>query len=85
MQDIIRTGDKTSSGGTVLAGSSTMIFGGIGVARVGDPVSCPVHGFTAIGQGHESFTDNGVAVAFDGHACDCGCTLISSFPDASVR
>ncbi len=84
MQDIIRTGDKTTGGGTVLAGSSVMTFGGIGAARVGDLVSCPLHGVTAIAQGHEGITDNGVALAFEGHACQCGCTLISSFTDASA-
>lgn len=37
MKGIIRIGDKTTSGGTVLSDSSVMKFGGIGVAREGDP------------------------------------------------
>ncbi|EDU58355.1 hypothetical protein PROSTU_01527 [Providencia stuartii ATCC 25827] len=41
MQQIIRKGDKTTHGGTVLTGFDTMKFGGIGVARKGDQVSCP--------------------------------------------
>ncbi|WP_187433276.1 PAAR domain-containing protein, partial [Serratia marcescens] len=36
MLAIVRIGDKTTHGGTVLTGSGTMIFGGIGVARKGD-------------------------------------------------
>ncbi|MCD8731326.1 PAAR domain-containing protein [Klebsiella pneumoniae] len=42
MLQIIRKGDKTTHGGSVLTASETMKFGGIGVARKGDKVSCPV-------------------------------------------
>ncbi len=44
MLQIIRKGDKTTHGGSVLTASETMKFGGIGVARKGDKVSCPVPG-----------------------------------------
>jgi len=87
MQGIIRIGDKTSSGGEVIAGSRVMKFGGIGVVRVGDPVDCPLagHGRTTVSEGRQTFRDNGVPVAFDGHACGCGCTLISSLPHARAN
>ncbi len=54
MKGIIRTGDTHTGGGKVLRGSSNMKFGGIGVARLGDPVSCPIkgHGPTVIAEGH---------------------------------
>lgn len=39
MLQIIRKGDKTTHGGSVMTCSETMIFGGIGVARKGDRVS----------------------------------------------
>lgn len=42
MLQIIRKGDKTTHGGSVMTCSETMIFGGIGVARKGDRVSCPI-------------------------------------------
>jgi uncharacterized Zn-binding protein involved in type VI secretion len=84
MKGIIRINDQTTGGGTVLAGSSEMIFEGLGAARQGDPVSCPIpgHGPTVIAEGHPFFTDNGVPVAFHGHRCACGCALISSLPEA---
>ncbi|MBD9461245.1 PAAR domain-containing protein [Pseudomonas sp. PDM05] len=87
MKNIIRIGDKTTSGGTVLSGSTTMIFRGIGAARQGDLVSCPVpgHGQTVIAEGHPAFRDHGLPVAFDGHRCACGCALISSLPAVSAR
>lgn len=40
MKGIIRIGDKTTGGGTVISGSADMKFLGIGVARVGDAVTC---------------------------------------------
>lgn len=86
MKGVIRIGDTNTGGGAVLSGSSGMRFGGIGVARVGDPVSCPVpgHGRTVIAEGHPTFRDNGVSVAFHGHLCVCGCSLLSSLPNAAA-
>lgn len=53
MLQIIRKGDKTTHSGSVMTASETMKFGGIGVARKGDKVSCPIpgHGPTAIIEG----------------------------------
>jgi len=86
MKGIIRVGDKNTGGGSVLSGSTNMKFCGIGVARLGDPVSCPIegHGPTVIVEGHPTFKDNGVPVVFHGHRCACGCTLISGLPQAAV-
>lgn len=87
MLAIIRIGDKTTHGGAVLTGSGEMKFGGIGVARKGDKVSCPIpgHGPTTIIEGNPDYLDlGGIPVAFHGHKCACGCTLISSFAAAKV-
>ncbi|WP_312226632.1 PAAR domain-containing protein [Pseudescherichia sp.] len=84
MKGIIRIGDKTTHGGAVQSGSSTMIFAGKGVARKGDSVSCPQHGPTTISEGNPDYLDNGIPVAFQDHKCGCGCLLISSLPDAVV-
>ncbi|VVP58953.1 hypothetical protein PS870_05943 [Pseudomonas fluorescens] len=86
MKGIIRVGDKTTGGGVVLSGSTGMRFDGISVARVGDPVGCPLpgHGRTTIAEGHPTYRDNGVRVTFHGHLCACGCALISSLPNATA-
>lgn len=42
MKGIIRIGDKSTGGGTVLSGSTVMRFKGLGVACEGDSVRCPV-------------------------------------------
>ena len=64
----------------MLSGAVAMKFAGIGVAREGDPILCPIpgHGCTVIAEGHPGFKDNGIPVAFDGHLCACGCALIFS-------
>nr|WP_222931744.1 MULTISPECIES: PAAR domain-containing protein [unclassified Pseudomonas] len=53
---------------------------------VPDPVDCliPGHGRTEIAEGHPAFHDHGIPVAFHGHRCACGCTLISSLPQVSA-
>jgi len=81
MLQIVRKGDKTSHGGRVLTASKTMKFCGISVARKGDKVSCPIagHGTTTIIEGNPHYLDQGIPIAFHGHKCGCGCTLISSF------
>lgn len=87
MKGIIRIGDTTTGGGTVLAGSSGMKFEGRVAARQGDPVQCPIpgHGRTFIAEGHGAFKDDGVPVAFDGHRCACGCLLVSSLAEARAH
>lgn len=86
MLAIVRIGDKTTHGGAVLTGFCTMKFGGIGVARKGDKVSCPKDGYgsTPIIEGNPNYLDQGIPVAFHGHKCGCGCTLISSFSAGKV-
>ncbi|WP_341523733.1 PAAR domain-containing protein [Pseudomonas sp. G.S.17] len=87
MKGIIRIGDTTTGGGKVFSGSEDMVFDGIGAARLGDPVLCPIpgHGRTIIAEGNPTYCDNGVPVAFDGHLCACGCALISSLSAATAR
>jgi len=82
MPGIIRAGDTTSSGGKVLQGSSGVTFQGKKVSCLGDKVSCPAHGTTSIVEGDVGSKINGKPVALHGHRCGCGCTLITSLPNA---
>ncbi|MCH9296072.1 PAAR domain-containing protein [Pantoea allii] len=86
MKGIIRIGDKTTGGGQVLSGSTKMKFKGIGVARLNDPVSCPVKGHSPsyISQGHPKMKDRGTSVAFHDYQCSCGCKLISSLNNVTA-
>jgi uncharacterized Zn-binding protein involved in type VI secretion len=85
MKGIIRLGDKTSSGGVVLTASDKRVIMGKGIARVGDSVSCPKHGNNSIVEGDSTITDQGIAVAFNGHKTACGCSLISSLSNVGIK
>ena len=86
MIGIIRVGDKTTGGGEVLSGSENIIFGGIPIARIGDPISCPLPGHEPayISEGHPKMHDQDIGIAFHGYKCSCGCLLISSLASASA-
>lgn len=83
---IIRLGDSTSHGGTVISVSSTMVIDGKKAALVGDLVSCPQkgHGVNPIIEGSSGWVSDGKQVAVDGCLCACGCTLITSLPKVSI-
>lgn len=85
MHGVIRLNDPTSHGGVVTSASSTSEVHGIGVARVGDAVSCPKkgHRHCTIVQGDPEVVIDGVPVAFDGHLTSCGATLISTMPSST--
>lgn len=82
---IVRKGDKTSSGGVVQSASETHSIMGIGIARMGDVVSCPLpgHGINKIAKGAATFHIGGIAVALDGDPCECGCRLVASLKTAT--
>lgn len=74
----IRLGDKTSHGGAVLEASQHNDSGGIGIARMGDKVSCPKHGNNAIASGDATTIVDGKPVARDGDKTACGAVLVAS-------
>lgn len=79
MQPFIIQGDKTSHGGTVLAGSPFSDCAGKPIARIGDMVACPLcKGVFPISQGDQSNVIDGSPVAYHGCKTACGATLIAS-------
>jgi len=84
---IITVGDKTDHGGVVISGSPDHYIQGRAIARLGDKVACPQfnpggkpHGINKIITAHNILTVNGVPVAVDGSATECGCKLAGSMP-----
>ncbi|MET3132986.1 putative Zn-binding protein involved in type VI secretion [Oxalobacteraceae bacterium GrIS 1.11] len=77
---LIRLGDKTSHGGTVIEASPHTASGGKGIARVGDNTSCPKkgHGTNPIASGDPTMIVDGKPVARHGDTTACGAVLISS-------
>jgi uncharacterized Zn-binding protein involved in type VI secretion len=82
---VIRLGDSTSHGGKVISASPTHTLHGIGIARVGDLVSCPRKGTAPIrsSRGAPTWLIGDRMVALQGHRAACGCSLISSLATAS--
>lgn len=82
---IVRLGDKTTHGGVVTTASPVHTLRGIGIARKGDMVSCPLpgHGTNEIVEGCPIFSVGGRSVALHGHKTACGCSLIASAMDAN--
>jgi len=75
---LIRLGDKTSHGGKVLEASQHSDSGGIGIARMGDKASCPIHGPGPIASGDTTFIVDGKPAARHGDKTACGAVLIAS-------
>lgn len=70
-------GDKTSHGGAVLEASQHSDINGIGIARMGDKVSCPIHGNNSIASGDATMIVDGKAAARHGDKTGCGAVLIA--------
>lgn len=76
----IAIGDRTSHGGRVVGGTPAVTTRGRPVARLGDPVTCPVagHGTNVISSGDPALIVMGRPVAREGDVTACGATLIAS-------
>lgn len=76
---IIRQGDRTSHGGTVLEGHQFLVVHGKPAAGVGHKVSCPkCSGSIVIVEGVVNATMMGVSIAVEGMKTSCGATLVAS-------
>ncbi|MEO7581098.1 MAG: PAAR domain-containing protein [Massilia sp.] len=74
---LIRLGDKTTHGGVVIEASPHSDSGGVGIARQGDKVSCPMHGIAPIVTGDATMIVDGKPVARHGDKTACGAVLIA--------
>ena len=76
---VIRLGDKTTHGGTVISAQSSFKVLGKGVAVEGDLTSCPqCKGVFPIHTAKSERHHLGRAVAYNGDKAACGAALISS-------
>ena len=74
---LIKLGDKTSHGGSVIEASTQSDTGGVGIARMGDKTVCPKHGPNPIISGDSSLIIDGKPAARHGDKTACGATLIA--------
>jgi uncharacterized Zn-binding protein involved in type VI secretion len=82
---MIRLGDATTHGGTVLEDFSQTNLNGKPIAGAGHKVSCPLcKGIFPIAEGSSTYTVDGTPVALDGMKTACGAGLIVSGPKGAV-
>ena len=80
---IIVVGDQTDHGGVVIAGTPEHTMDGRPIARLGDEVTCPLHGINRIVEGHPTATIEGIPLAVEHAMTACGSHLIGSI-DAEI-
>lgn len=85
MLEIIRKGDSTDHGGTVLEGFPQTNLNGSPMAGVGHQVSCPrCKGVFPIVEGRPVYKVDGTSVALHGMKTACGASLIASGSKGNV-
>ena len=74
---LIRLGDKTSHGGSVIEASPHSDIDGVAIARMGDKTVCPIHGTSPIISGDATLIVDGKPAARNGDKTGCGAVLIA--------
>ena len=69
-------GDMTTHGGKVIKASGSFTIDGRRVARIGDLVSCPLHGINPIIQGDTATLDESIPLTLHGHKSACTSMVI---------
>ncbi|KVL28140.1 hypothetical protein WT21_03375 [Burkholderia territorii] len=85
MKNLAYEGDATSHGGKILTGSDRIKVKGRRAARIGDKVSCPIHGDNEIVEGSGRMKDGATPISRDGDHTGCGAILVASSAGVQVR
>ncbi|WP_269504411.1 PAAR domain-containing protein [Burkholderia sp. IMCC1007] len=85
MREIIRKGDSTDHGGTVLEGFPQTNLNGRPIAGIGHLVSCPkCNGVFPIAEGSDKYKVDGTPAALHGMKTACGASLLASNANGRV-
>jgi len=84
-QPVARLGDRSSHGGVIINGSTTVFADGIGATRQGHMHSCPIqgHGITALSSSSRTSVD-GLPRVRVGDVAGCGAVIIQGSPHTSA-
>lgn len=85
MPNVARLGDATDHGGVIITASEDTLTNGVGTARIGDLVSCPIHGVNAIVSGASLTITNNPLTARIGDVTECGSVIVTGSPDRIVE
>ena len=73
---VARRGDTSSHGGSIITSASNTSCEGKLVARVGDILSCPLHGPNPITTGSPNYSTEGKKTARTTSLTGCGASII---------
>lgn len=73
---VARLGDTSDHGGSIITSASQTYCEGKLVARVGDILSCPIHGPNPITTGSPNYPTEGALTARTSSKTVCGATII---------
>ena len=84
MGNVVRLGDGSSHGGTMVSAGTTVLVNGVPMCVSGDSHSCPIpyHGVTSV-TGTSSVESGGKAVIKTGDVAGCGASVISGSPNVT--
>ena len=85
MPPVARLGDKISHGGEIITASDDTTADNIKVARVGDLVSCAIHGVNKIVTGANQLTTNNRLTARIGDKTECGASIVTGSPQRTIE
>lgn len=74
---LVRLGDTSTHGGSMITSSSKSPIEGPNVCRIGDLLACPIHGPNPVIEGSPDVLAEGSRVARQGDHTACGAALIS--------
>ena len=84
MGNVVRLGDGSSHGGSMVSAGTTVLVNGVPMCVSGDSHSCPIrgHGVTSV-TGTSSVSSGGKAVIKTGDTAGCGASVVSGSPNVT--
>ena len=84
MGNVVRLGDGSSHGGTMVSAGTTVLVNGVPMCVSGDSHNCPIpeHGVTSV-TGSSSVKSGGKTVIKAGDVAGCGASVISGSPNVT--
>jgi uncharacterized Zn-binding protein involved in type VI secretion len=85
MAKVVRLGDSSSHGGTMISAGSSVLVNGIPMCISGDSHSCPIdgHGVTGV-TGTAGYTSKSLRGIKTGDVAGCGAVIVSGSQNTST-
>lgn len=85
MPGVARVNDSISHGGSITDGSPTYLVNSRRAARLGDPVTCAIHGSQTITSASTNVKAQDRGIARLGDSISCGAVITSASTNVSVN